>query len=717
MPTFLAPITVTDEFVTGNETISGNETILGVTSGKGSYWTSVSMTGGLTADSGSFVKNVSAAYFYGDGGNLTGMFSGNFLSASGGTLTGGLTGTEGVFTTSLRSSSVSGIHYGDGSGLTYLNASNISSGTLSAARLPVFNGDITTSINTTVSTTVVKLQGHAISTATPADGQILQWNGTAWVPGSIATGGSGGGGVVYYFDYVHYVGISPTAGLPTSPVAPSLLGREYFTGADFILTNELIEGSYSLVAGFVTMSSEPAVTNIPAGLWDFNIWMDVVGGSGVANQTQVKLVVHKYNPLTSTYTSLASSDDVYIYDPVTIAQYIANVTMPQTTLLSSDRIYIELYAQKNVNQSRKVRVHTDSLHPTHVHTTLPSVAGSGLVKTINGVMQTPASLLVDVDVAANAAIAQSKISGLTNVVSSVNSVFSTVNSSSGNWESTYTTVKANSGIWSSALTFTGPKIDIFTTLGTSTWTKPIGAKVVHVTLIAGGGGGGSGRLGGSGTSASGGGGGGGGARTIIEIDAAFLGATETVFVGGGGTGGGEVFTVGNGAPGATGGFSYFGLFGYASPGGGGLGGTTLLSNGGAQGTRGHWTGGGGGTGSLSAAGGNGGNSTAGCGGGGGGGVNAGINYPGGLGGFQFIYNGGAAAGTPAEQNGFSVPLNLPYAGSGGGGTGGSLTGGPSTGGSGGRYGAGGGGGGGSTGVHSGGGGAGHQGIVVVITYF
>lgn len=118
MPRFLAPITVGQETVTGTETISGNQIILSGTYGKDSYWTTVSASGGLSADSGSFVKNVSALGFYGDGSKLTGITTGNYLSASGGTLTGALTGTIGVFTTSLSATSLSGVHYGDGSRLT-----------------------------------------------------------------------------------------------------------------------------------------------------------------------------------------------------------------------------------------------------------------------------------------------------------------------------------------------------------------------------------------------------------------------------------------------------------------------------------------------------------------------------------------------------------------------------------------------------------------------
>ena len=134
MPRFLAPIRVKEEIVTGNETISGNETILGVTSGKDSYWDTVNVIEGISADYGFFVNNVSANAFYGDGSKLTGITTGSYLSASGGTLIGGLTGTTGVFTVSLSSPSISGVFYGDGSNLTGIAAgtSILSTGYLSS---------------------------------------------------------------------------------------------------------------------------------------------------------------------------------------------------------------------------------------------------------------------------------------------------------------------------------------------------------------------------------------------------------------------------------------------------------------------------------------------------------------------------------------------------------------------------------------------------------
>jgi hypothetical protein len=147
----------------------------------------------------------------------------------------------------------------------------------------------------------------------------------------------------------------------------------------------------------------------------------------------LKLDVYKYDG-SNIPTLLASSGDIYIYDPATTAQYIASVVFPQTTLLTTDRIYIELRA-KGTKNNKDVTIYFGGTTPTHVHTTFPSVGGSGLLKVINGVYQSPASLLVNTDVAANAAIDQSKINGLTEVASKANSAFTTVQSNSAtNWD-------------------------------------------------------------------------------------------------------------------------------------------------------------------------------------------------------------------------------------------------------------------------------------------
>jgi hypothetical protein len=261
------------------------------------------------------------------------------------------------------------------------------------------------------SPSVAKLQGYSVSATSPSIGQILQWGGDSWLPAAVPNGGSGGGGLVYFLNYGNTTGISPTTGLPTTPVPPSQLGRNYDIGSASVTSNPLINGTYSLVCGFVSIVGEPNVTTIPAGLWDFNIWANLSSASGNKSQFQVR--VFKYNSTTGIYTSVANSDDIYLYDPANISPYIANVTMPQTTILTTDRIYIELWAQKNVSGARTITFHFDSLHPSHCHTTIPSVSGTGVVKVVNSVFQTPANLIFDADVDSAAAIAQSKIANLT----------------------------------------------------------------------------------------------------------------------------------------------------------------------------------------------------------------------------------------------------------------------------------------------------------------
>jgi hypothetical protein len=299
------------------------------------------------------------------------------------------------------------------------------------------SGDLTGYL---ITPTINKLQGYPLSINSPSAGQTLIYNGSTWVPGANANGGGGGGGLVYYFDFANRTGIAPTGGLPTTgDHALSLLGRQYAIGSGQAISNELDPRFVDrLLCSFVTASGDPAVSNIPAGLWDFNIWASV--NSPSATQCSISAQVNIYNPTNSTYRYLASTDDVYLYETDTIAQYILNATVPQTGIASDERIYIQLFGKKYTTNNRNITIYFDSYRPSHVHTTIPSVAGSGVVKVINGVFQTPASTIVDVDVNASANIQQSKIANLSsdlntirnNIASTGSTLVNSISSLSGN---------------------------------------------------------------------------------------------------------------------------------------------------------------------------------------------------------------------------------------------------------------------------------------------
>lgn len=283
----------------------------------------------------------------------------------------------------------------------------------------------------------------------------------------------------------------------------------------------------------------------------------------------------------------------------------------------------------------------------------------------------------------------------------------------------------------------------FKTPGTSTWTKPAGAKIVHIVMHGGGGGGGSGRRRGTSetSNAQGGGGGVSGARVELWLVASSLGATETVVVGAGGAGGAARTTnATSGADGTSGGASSFKSWtaeggGYGFWGNIGTGasislgarsvavaayGSTLMSGDG---------GGASGAASNGAAGSRGGLS----GGGAGGGApiintSPSTGYSGGAGGrggsiavTDFgLTGGGGSAGSAGGGNGSSgASADDPYfGGSGGGGGGNGTAQAAGAGGAGGYPGGGGGGGGASNaGFNSGAGGAGADGYVRVTTYF
>jgi len=312
--------------------------------------------------------------------------------------------TAGVAT--ITPDSIGAIPTSQLSSLAKLNGS----GLLATNQIPALDGDIKLAAGA-VSAQVVALQGKPISTATPTNGQVLQWTGSAWVPGAVANGGSGGGGVTFYLNF-GTAADAPITGLPTTPNVPYELGRAGNVSQTTYTSGHLSQSNYDLIAGFITDILDPDIIALPAGLFDFNVWAS--SNANAANQTVLQLRVYKYNGTTATL--LATSDDVSIYDPAVTAQYIMSVVVPQTTLDLNDRIYVELRAKATSN-NRTITVSFGDGTPSHVHTTIPSVGGSGSVFVVNGVFQSPARLIVDADIVTNAAIALSKVNGAASIAS------------------------------------------------------------------------------------------------------------------------------------------------------------------------------------------------------------------------------------------------------------------------------------------------------------
>ena len=283
---------------------------------------------------------------------------------------------------------------------------SLSGNYLKVDQFPSISGDVCINAGTDTST-VTKIQGYPVSNAAPVMGQTMQFDGTYWQPGAIPAGGNGGGGLVYYFNQ-SVDADPPVSGIVTGQFGVKELGRTGISTQTSITYN-LTKDTETEIISFITDNFDPSVTTIPAGLFDLNLWMS--SDATTALQAAIRIKIFKYNGDTQTATFLKSSDLVYIYDPTIAAQYIMSIVLPQVTILSSDRLILEISGISYANNKTLTLYFGDNT-PSHVHTTIPSVGGSGLVKVINGIMQNPASKLIDADISPSAAINASKIAGL-----------------------------------------------------------------------------------------------------------------------------------------------------------------------------------------------------------------------------------------------------------------------------------------------------------------
>jgi len=239
------------------------------------------------------------------------------------------------------------------------------------------------------------------------NGQVATWSeaGQEWVSGP-SVSGTGGGGQTFFFNFGNQTGITPNSVVPQSTgssptTSPSLLGPTYNATATAVTYADLPYNTDTLIAGFVTTPSDPNVTQIFSGLWDFNIWMAATGAINGPTQMSVTARVYIMSGDGLAYgnaaggagsgVALAESDQVYLYDEKTLAQYILNVTMPQTVILTTDRIYIELYGRRNVSggAARGLDIRFETARPSHVHTTIQVPVNlatdvSGILPTTNG---------------------------------------------------------------------------------------------------------------------------------------------------------------------------------------------------------------------------------------------------------------------------------------------------------------------------------------------
>jgi hypothetical protein len=203
--------------------------------------------------------------------------------------------------------------------------------------------------------------GTLTLTAAGLANQYIRGDGTL---ATFPTSGGGGNNVNYYLNggtaasVATYYQMSKTA----------VIG----TGVDFSLAGN------GLISQWLTDVSDPNVTEIPAGAWNFEMFFSASSSGGVP---KFYIEILKYDG--ATFTTIA--DNSLVPEPITsgtaIDLYLTSVAVPLTAMLTTDRIALRVYIVDSV-LGRTIINHTQNSHLCQVITTFSSGLSS-----INGLTE------------------------------------------------------------------------------------------------------------------------------------------------------------------------------------------------------------------------------------------------------------------------------------------------------------------------------------------
>ena len=250
-----------------------------------------------------------------------------------------------------------------------------------------------------------------VTLTSPTSGQVLKYNGTAWVNNTDTD--TGLTSVALTMPSAFNVANSPLTSNGTLAVTGAGLATQYIRGDGQLATfpstasggssvNYYLNGSIAssvagykqmdnnaivgggtdftlvgngLIAQFLTDAGNPNRIQIPGGAWNFEMFFQVSSAGG---SQKFYLELHKYDG--STFTLIASSSLVpeEITGGTSIDLYLTSLAVPTTTLLTTDRLAVRVYIVDNA-VGRTITLHTENTTLCEIITTF-----AGGVSSLNG---------------------------------------------------------------------------------------------------------------------------------------------------------------------------------------------------------------------------------------------------------------------------------------------------------------------------------------------
>lgn len=229
-----------------------------------------------------------------------------------------------------------------------------------------------------VSGSPVTSSGVITVSAAGLSSQYIRGDGTlANFPSSLG----GGASVSYYLNGGTNQGTF--GGITYYEMSPSAVTG---TGVDFNIN------ANGYIAQFLTNVGDPNQLVIPAGNWNFELFFSASSSGGTPN---FYVELYKYNGTTFTLIASSVANPEGITNGTAIDTYFTALAVPQTTLLSTDRLAVRVY----VNHSgRTITLHTQDSHLCQIVTTFTT----GLTA-LNGLTAQVQSFANDTNVIINSA--------------------------------------------------------------------------------------------------------------------------------------------------------------------------------------------------------------------------------------------------------------------------------------------------------------------------
>jgi hypothetical protein len=128
-------------------------------------------------------------------------------------------------------------------------------------------------------------------------------------------------------------------------------------GADFTIAAD------GIIARFLTDAGDPALLNIPAGNWNFEMWFSASSNGG---SPTFSVTLYKYDGTSFTSIATSSATPEHITGGTAIDLYLTALAVPATTLTATDRLAISVDI---VHSSRTIKLHTQDSHLCQINTT------------------------------------------------------------------------------------------------------------------------------------------------------------------------------------------------------------------------------------------------------------------------------------------------------------------------------------------------------------